>query len=84
MMDQQQINALTFRMSMVDAEGNELTKLEIPYVELSAFRKANGAPPSLLIENMLGGLANKLMYGEGENKVALPPRKPGDGEKHNR
>jgi hypothetical protein len=78
-MDQKQLNELSLEMRLVDAEGNEVAKCDMPYANLADFRKANGAPASVLLENLLGNLVNLAMYGPGGQGAGqnLPPRKPG-------
>ncbi len=78
-MEEHKLNECKLEMSLKDKDGNELAKVDLQYAELGAFRKVNGAPPSVLLENMLENLRNLALYGPGGKSEAcnLPPRKPG-------
>ena len=79
-MEEHLLNECKLVMSLTDKDGKEIAKTDIPYAELGAFRKANGAPPSVLLENLLENLRNLALYGpdgKSEAKHNLPPRKPG-------
>lgn len=78
-MDEHQLNGLKVEMRLTDAEGKELAKVDMPYEELGTFRKKNGAPPSVLLENLLNNLVNVALYGPDgiAGGTNLPPRKPG-------
>jgi len=78
-MEDHLLNECTLVMSIKDKDGKEIAVSDIPYAELGAFRKANGAPPSVLLENLLENLRNLALYGpDGPGAGAhLKPRKPG-------
>lgn len=78
-MEEQQLNECKLVMSLVDKDGKEVANVDMQYAELGAFRKANGAPPSVLMENMLENLRNLALYGPGGQGAGehLKPRKPG-------
>ena len=75
----EELNKMKVELRLVDENGEEVAKVDIPYAEIGGFRKANGAPPSVLIQNMIDNLVNIAMYGpNGLSKgEPLPPRKPG-------
>lgn len=78
-MTEQELNGCTLTLSILDGEGNEVAKAEVPYTEVANFRKQNGAPIGALLENMHTNVLNIALYGHGGQGGSehLPPRKPG-------
>lgn len=67
-------NTKTLRLMLIDADENVIASVDAPYDEFLNFRRKTGAPPSMLLENMLVNLEST----EQNSTVHLPPRKPGE------
>jgi hypothetical protein len=70
------IDNYTVRLSLLDEEGKEVAKSDMPYSDLEKVRKTHGVGYGTILEQTLQSMTQQATAGADQDKN-LQPRKPG-------